>query len=114
MSQPGLGYVSNSQMGPASQADPSTSHKIDILCLSILVHMSITQFVGFFSCLIRSDYNFAVIFFCYFVWQQRKDSLALKIVSIPNYVDFSLNYYFDSSWYYFLVYGDQGMGDRGS
>lgn len=41
------------------------------------------QFVGFFSCLIRSDYNFAVIFFCYFVWQQRKDSLALKIVTLP-------------------------------
>ena len=44
----------------------------------------LSQFVGFFSCLIRSDYNFAVIFFCYFVWQQRKDALALKIVSIIN------------------------------
>lgn len=40
-----------------------------------------TKFVGFFSCLIRSDYNFAIIFFCYFIWQQRKDSLALKIVT---------------------------------
>jgi hypothetical protein len=43
------------------------------------------KFVGFFSCLIRSDYNFAVIFFCYFVWQQRKDSLALKIVHKLSY-----------------------------
>jgi hypothetical protein len=52
----------------------------------------IFQFVGFFSCLIRSDYNFAVIFFCYFVWQQRKDSLALKIVIGLIAVDFSFHY----------------------
>jgi len=40
------------------------------------------QFVGFFSCLIRSDYNLLIILFCYFVWQNRKDALALKIVNI--------------------------------
>jgi hypothetical protein len=97
MNQPGLGYTSNSQISPASQADASTSHKIDILCLAILVLTILTQFVGFFSCLIRSDYNFAVIFFCYFVWQQRKDSLALKIVLDVIIVDFGINYYIDTS-----------------
>jgi hypothetical protein len=39
------------------------------------------QFVGFFSCLIRTDYNLIIILFCYFLWQNRKDALALKIVA---------------------------------
>lgn len=80
MNQPGYNPTMNSQFVPVPQADPNTSHKIDMLCLAILVQLFLNKFIGFFSCLIRSDYNFAVIFFCYFVWQQRKDALALKIV----------------------------------
>lgn len=37
MNQPSYGYGNSSQMNQIPQADPSTSHKIDILCLAILV-----------------------------------------------------------------------------
>ena len=32
------------------------------------------------ACLIRSDFNFAVIFFCYFAWQNRKDLICINLV----------------------------------
>ncbi len=31
-------YTQNSQLQPSPQADQSTSHKIDMLCLAILVY----------------------------------------------------------------------------
>lgn len=64
----------------SSAIEEPLNHKIDMVSLAILVSDSIMQFVGLFSCLIRSDYNFVAIFFCYFVWQQRKDGLSLRLV----------------------------------
>lgn len=32
------------------------------------------------ACLIRSDFNYAVVFFCYFAWQNRKDRISLNLV----------------------------------
>lgn len=60
--------------------EPMTDHKVDMLLLAICVHQYLTKITGLFSCLIRSDYNFIIYLFCYFVWQNRKDALALKIV----------------------------------
>lgn len=37
MNQPGYNPTMNSQFVPVPQADPNTSHKIDMLCLAILV-----------------------------------------------------------------------------
>lgn len=37
MNQPGFGYNSGSQLASPGVADPTTSHRIDILCLAILV-----------------------------------------------------------------------------
>ncbi len=47
MSQGGYGYVNNSQLGQVAQADASTSHKIDILCLAILVLLLIIKVCWF-------------------------------------------------------------------
>lgn len=43
---------------------------------------ALTQYVSTLACLIRSDFNYAVIFFCYFAWQQRKDRISLNIVLV--------------------------------
>jgi hypothetical protein len=32
------------------------------------------------TCLIRSDFNYAFIFFCYFAWQQRKDRISVSLM----------------------------------
>ena len=37
MNQPGYNPTMNSQYVPVAQADPNTSHKIDMLCMAILV-----------------------------------------------------------------------------
>ena len=73
--------------------------------------LCLIQFVGFFSCLIRSDYNFAVIFFCYFVWQQRKDSLALKIVIKMVIIDNGSYYLTHNHWSHIRFYLTSGLGD---
>ena len=65
-----------------SSIDSSLDHKIDMLMLSIIVTPRLLQSVCFFSCLIRSDFDFVAIFFCYFIWQQRKDGLSLRLVHL--------------------------------
>lgn len=41
---------------------------------------SLTQYVSTMTCLVRSDFNYAFIFFCYFAWQQRKDRIAINLM----------------------------------
>lgn len=63
------------------QQQPDAAHKIDIICLAVIVSTSLDiQYVSLFSCLIRSDYNFVIIFFVYFLWQQKYSPLAPHIV----------------------------------
>jgi hypothetical protein len=42
----------------------------------------VNQYLGFFSCLIRADYNLVVALFSYFVWQNSKETSALRLVRI--------------------------------
>lgn len=56
------------------------SHRIDMTCLVLLVSDSLTQYVSTMTCLIRSDFNYAFIFFCYFAWQQRKDRISINLM----------------------------------
>jgi hypothetical protein len=46
--------------------------------------------MSLFSCLIRSDYNFVLIFFVYFLWQQNYSPLAPHIVNYLFYFSKSL------------------------
>jgi len=66
--------------------NPTINHMIDMLSLLIVVDDVLMQSVGFFSCLVRSDYNMVIVFFCYFIWQQSKDLLTLRIVSYVLFI----------------------------
>jgi hypothetical protein len=60
--------------------DAKNTHRVEMLMLAILVLLSLTQHVSAWACLIKSDYNFVFIIFCYFYIVSRKDSLSLAIV----------------------------------
>lgn len=89
------------------------SHRIDMLCLAALVRIILMQFMSTLSCLIRSDFNFPVIFFCYYTWQNRKDRISLNLVNATSHVDYSLTHCPHDLRSNFLVARRQNVGKAG-
>ena len=53
------------------------NNRIEIIHLAFL-------YVSAWSCLIRTDFNFVIMFFFYFVWVNRQDKLTINVLLYGN------------------------------
>jgi hypothetical protein len=71
---------------------PYYNNRIEITHLAFL-------YVSAWSCLIRTDYNFVLMFFLYFVWANRQDKLTVTLLFYANIALFVFDFiYFLSTF----------------